>query len=337
MRLVERFDEKWYQRNLGLDTRLHIWVPPTPGDAGAAAGAAYNFALQAGARPGQILQHAFYCGRSPQTSEIEQALANNPEIGVRRLGSIRHDEQLEAIADFAAFVVARDGVMGFYQGPAETGPLALGHRSIVANPCNPRTRENINARVKFRELIRPLAPMATLEAAQHFFELSPGSADDSFNAYNYMVLTAPARPIAYAAIPAVIHYDGTARVQIVRREHDPFSYAYLKAMGRRLGVEVSVNTSLNVGSPIVQTPEQALGALRKAKALPRPLMLADDGETFPGRNQVHQPPKDAGRQLLQWLEEWQQSRSDSPGRQPRAPAFLRQGDRTHTGTSSVNG
>lgn len=305
MRLVERFDERWYQRNLGLNSRLHIWVPPTPGDAGAAAGAAFNFALQAGARPKHILQHAFYCGRSPRSDEIQTALAQHSDIGFRRMGCAHRDEQLEAIADFAAFVVAHDGVMGFYQGSAETGPRALGHRSIVANPCNPRTLENINSRVKFRERIRPLAPMATLEAGQQFFELSPGSADDNFNAYNYMVLTAQARPAAYPVIPAVIHHDGTARVQIVRREHDPFSHAYLKAMGRYLGVEVSVNTSLNVGSPIVQTPEQALDALKKAKALTALLMISDDGEAFLAWHQVDQPPKDAGQQLLRWLEQWQ--------------------------------
>jgi carbamoyltransferase len=171
-------------------------------------------------------------------------------------------------------------VVGLYQGAAETGPRALGHRSILANPCNPRTLETINLRVKFREPIRPLAPMATLAAAQRFFELSPGAADDDYNAYNYMVLTTRARPEAYAKIPAVVHKDGTARVQIVREEHDPFTYAYLRAMGRRLGVEVSVNTSLNVGSPIVQTPVQALAALKRAKAMSGLVMIAADGQSW---------------------------------------------------------
>ena len=179
-----------------------------------------------------------------------------------------------------ARIVAEDGVVGLFQGPAETGPRALGHRSILANPCNPRTLETINRRVKFREPIRPLAPMATLAAARHFFELSAGGADDRYNAYRYMVLTARARPDAYFKIPAVVHKDGTARVQIVREEDDPFTYAYLKAMGRRLGVEVSVNTSLNVGSPIVQTPSQALEALKRAKALSGLVMIADDGQAW---------------------------------------------------------
>ena len=119
--------------------------------------------------------------------------------------------------------------------------------------------------------------MATLSAARRFFELSPGANDDDYNAYNYMVLTAAAKPEAYERIPAVVHHDGTARLQIVREETDPFTYAYLQAMGRHVGVEVSVNTSLNVGSPIVQTPVQALDALKKAKALSGLVMIAADG------------------------------------------------------------
>jgi carbamoyltransferase len=280
MHLADHYNEEWYRRNLGKNTRLHLWVPPTPGDAGVTMGAAYAFALRAGANPGPVLKHAFWCGQAPAADEIAAALESTPAIGSRSLGNVNDPEQRARIADLVAQIVAEDGVVGLFQGAAETGPRALGHRSILANPCNPRTLETINLRVKFREPIRPLAPMATLAAAQHFFELSACATDDQYNAYNYMVLTAPARPEAFLKIPAVVHKDGTARVQIVREEHDPFTYAYLKAMGRRLGVEVSVNTSLNVGSPIVQTPAQALGALQRAKALSGLVMIAADGQTW---------------------------------------------------------
>jgi carbamoyltransferase len=280
MHLLDRYNEDWYRRNLGKRTRLHLWVPPTPGDAGVPMGAAYSFALRAGARPGPALKHAFWCGRGPAAKEIASALEADTEIEYRPLGNIHDPDQQARIADLMASIVAEDGVVGLFQGPAETGPRALGHRSILANPCNPRTLETINLRVKFREPIRPLAPMATLAAARRFFELSAGGADDHYNAYNYMVLTARARMDAYAKIPAVVHKDGTARVQIVREEDDPFTNAYLKAMGRRLGVEVSVNTSLNVGSPIVQTPSQALGALKRAKALSGLVMISDEGRTW---------------------------------------------------------
>jgi carbamoyltransferase len=243
-------------------------------------GAAFNFALSAGARPGPAMQHAFWCGLPPAAADIHAALESAANIEYQVLGNVNDPEERNRIADGMARVVARDGVLGLFQGSAETGPRALGHRSILANPCNPKTLETINSRVKFREPIRPLAPMATLSAAQRFFELSPGASDDDYNAYNYMVLTAAAKPEARDKIPAVVHQDGTARLQIVREEVDSFTYAYLKAMGRRLGVEVSVNTSLNVGSPIVQTPVQALDALKKAKALSGLVMIADDGQAW---------------------------------------------------------
>ena len=304
MQLAERFDNAWYRRNLGKDTCLHLWIPPFPGDAGVAVGAAYNFALQAGAKPGAAMQHAFYCGLPPTRAEITQAFAAEPEIGFLPLGDTSIPQTLSEVADFVAFVLSRDGVLGIFQGAAETGPRALGHRSIIANPCNPNSLENINLRVKNREPIRPLAPMMTRAAAEQYFVLAPGAVDDDYNAYNYMVLTVRARPEARAKIPAVVHHDGTARIQIVRPEHDPFTHAYLMAMGRRLGVEVSVNTSLNVGSPIAQTPTQALAALKRAKALTGLVMISAEGDAYLAWHSVDQPPKDGGRQIREWHEEW---------------------------------
>jgi carbamoyltransferase len=270
-------------------------------------GAAYNFALQAGARPGETMQHAFYCGQAASAAEVDSALEETEEIAWALLGNVHDRETLEAVADFAAYVVVRDGVLGFFQGVAETGPRALGHRSIIANPCNPKTLENINRLVKFREPIRPLAPLVTLEAAKKYFHLAPGAAEDNYNAYNYMVLTVAARPEAYAVVPAVIHKDGTARIQIVRPETDPFTHAFLKAMGRHSGAEVAVNTSLNVGSPIVQTPVQALAVLKRAKALTGLLMIASEGNACLAWHDVNEPPKDAGKQVLGWLEDWKES------------------------------
>ncbi|HZI83741.1 MAG TPA: carbamoyltransferase C-terminal domain-containing protein, partial [Casimicrobiaceae bacterium] len=313
MHLLDRFDAQWYERNLGMSqARLHLWVPPVPGDAGVTIGAAYHFACLAGARPGEPLQHAFYCGLAPTSTDIESAFAALPDIGHRRLGNISARVEREHVADLLAYIVANDGVVGLYQGKAETGPRALGHRSIVANPTNPRTLETLNRLVKFRELVRPLAPMATLEAAERLFELSPGAADDDYNAYNYMVLTCRAKPEARRMIPAVVHFDGTSRVQIVREHLDPFTYAYLKAMGRLVGVEVSVNTSLNVGAPIAQTPLQALETLRKSRGMHGLFMIADRGEAYVAWHDVESAPKDRGRALRRWIEE-RQGRLVEPG------------------------
>jgi carbamoyltransferase len=278
MRLLECFDETWYERSLGRkDTRLHLWVPPTPGDAGTPMGAAYSFAMRAGARAGAPLRHAFRCGVAPTTEAIETEVRAHEGAASMALGDCSRPDGIERIGDLLAHIVAGGGVVGLYQGASETGPRALGHRSILANPCDPGTRRVLNERVKHRELIRPLAPMLTRAEAERLFELQPGAGDDDYDAYNYMVLTARARPQALERIPAVIHRDGTGRLQIVRPEVDPLCHQYLLAMGRRVGVQASVNTSLNVGAPIAHTPEQALATLRRARGMDGLLMLGSDG------------------------------------------------------------
>jgi carbamoyltransferase len=163
----------------------------------------------------------------------------------------------------------------------------------------------LNERVKYREAIRPLAPMATLEAAQQYFELEPGASDADYNAYNYMVLTAHSKPGARAKIPAVIHADGTGRIQIVRAEADALTYAYLKALGRRIGVEMSVNTSFNVAGPIAQTPQQAIDTLRRSKGLDAAVLVADDGAVTAA---WHGGERDSGR-FSSWYAAWKSGRA----------------------------
>jgi carbamoyltransferase len=278
---------------------LHLWVPPVPGDPGVTIGAAWLFAHLAGAARGAPMTHAFYCGASPSAAGITTALAAD-DIASQPIGDISTADGRDAIADLMAFIVARSGVIALYQGAAETGPRALGHRSIFANPCDPNARERLNERVKYREAIRPLAPMATLEAAREYFELLDGASDGDYNAYNYMVLTAQSKPHARDKIPAVIHADGTGRIQIVRAQDDPLTYAYLKALGRHIGVEISVNTSFNVAGPIAQTPGQAIDTLRRSKGLDVVLLVADDGAVYAA---WHGGERDSGR-FTGWFSEW---------------------------------
>jgi carbamoyltransferase len=305
-RLLEHFDAAWFAKSRQRDACLHLWVPPTPGDAGVAIGAAWRFAHLAGSPHGTPITHAFYCGSPPSQQSIATALEAN-DIASRWIGDISTPDGRDAIADLMAFMVAQNGVIALYQGAAETGPRALGHRSIFANPCDANTREQLNARVKYREAIRPLAPMATLEAAQEYFDLLEGASDADYNAYNYMVLTARSKPAARAKIPAVIHADGTGRIQIVRAQDDPLTHAYLKALGRRIGVEISVNTSFNVAGPIAQTPSQAIDTLRRSKGLDVVLLVADDGVV---QAAWHGGERDSGR-FTGWFSQWTTARSSS--------------------------
>jgi carbamoyltransferase len=304
MRLLEHFDSDFFRRELGREGRLHLWVPPVPNDAGVTIGAAYMGAYLAGYGLGETESHAFYCGLPPKSGEIRAAFGERNDVECLELAPCRTDEDRARYADFMAYITAQDAIFALYQGAAETGPRALGHRSILANPCNPKTRENLNAQVKYRELIRPLAPMMTLEAAQEFFELSDGASDEAYNAYNYMVLTAHAKPHAHERIPSIIHADGTGRLQIVRQDTDPLTYAYLKALGRRIGVEIAVNTSFNVAGPIAQTPLQALETLRRSRGLDAVLMFADDGAVFAA---LHGGASgEGGARFKCWLRDWQQ-------------------------------
>jgi carbamoyltransferase len=304
MRLLEHFDAAWFAKAQQRKARLHLWVPPTPGDPGVTIGAAWLFAHLAGAPRGAPMTHAFYCGLPPTQHDIAAALVAD-DIASQRIGEISTVDGLDAVADLMAFMVAQNGVIALYQGAAETGPRALGHRSILANPCNPATRELLNQRVKYREAVRPLAPMATLQAAEEYFELLEGASDGDYNAYNYMVLTAHSKPHAREKIPAVIHADGTGRIQIVRAQDDPLTYAYLKALGRRIGVEISVNTSFNVAGPIAQTPQQAIETLRRSRGLDVVLLVADDGAVHAA---WHGGTRDSGR-FTGWLSAWKQGRA----------------------------
>jgi carbamoyltransferase len=301
MRLLEHFDEDFYGREIGRTARLHLWVPPTPNDAGVTMGAAYMGAYLAGQGLGPPVEHAFYCGMPSKARDIRAALDSGSDLEWIELVAADSPDVRAHYADFMAFMTAQDAIFALYQGAAETGPRALGHRSILANPCNPATRENLNARVKYREAIRPLAPMMTLEAAKELFELSEGASDADYNAYNYMVLTAHGKPQARQRIPAVVHADGTGRLQIVREASDPLTYAYLKALGRRIGVEVAVNTSFNVAGPIAQTPQQALDTLRRSKGLDAVLMFSEEGPAFAA---LHGSSA-GGERFREWLAAWQ--------------------------------
>jgi carbamoyltransferase len=108
-----------------------------------------------------------------------------------------------------------------------------------------------------------------------------------------MVLTVKARRKALGLVPAVIHVDGTSRIQIVRKESDPLCYAILKALGRRLGVEAAVNTSLNIGTPIVQSPEQAIEALRRSRGLAGLVLVSEEGTAHLVRRDFNKTGKSA--------------------------------------------
>lgn len=218
-----------------------VWVQPAAGDAGTALGAALHVAAGAGdttePMPGADL------GRGFTDAQIEA------ELRRARLPYWRP----ASIAAAAAEVLAADGIVAWFQGRAEYGPRALGHRSLLAHPGDPRTTGRLNE-VKGREQFRPVAPIVRLDRAAEVF--------DGVLPSPYMLFVHQVRPRWCLRIPAVAHVDGTARVQTVSSESEPLVYELLSEFEARTGLPVLVNTSLNTaGRPIVDTPGEALELL----------------------------------------------------------------------------
>jgi carbamoyltransferase len=138
----------------------------------------------------------------------------------------------------------------------EWGPRALGHRSFLADPRNPKMKEILNERIKLREPFRPFAPSMLEEAAPRYFGSSLSSP--------YMLLVAPVTPERRAEIPAVVHVDGTARPQTVSRAEEPLYWELIHEFEKETGVPVLLNTSFNIQEPIVCTPEEAVATFLRS-------------------------------------------------------------------------
>ena len=157
----------------------------------------------------------------------------------------------ESICRETAKLLSEGNVFGWFQGRSEFGPRALGNRSILADPRRAETKNKLNKRVKFRQAFRPFAPIVPYERATNIFV----GEDES----PFMLRAKHVRPEWRDRIPAVVHVDGTARVQTVRREHNERIYNLLMEFEKLTGVPVLVNTSFNIrGEPIVETPQDAM-------------------------------------------------------------------------------
>ncbi len=148
-------------------------------------------------------------------------------------------------------MLADNGVVAWFQGRSEFGPRALGHRSLLADPRRPENLEKLND-IKGREQFRPVAPMVLAERATEIFRDGPIPSP-------FMLFTHGVHDAWRERIPAVVHVDGTARIQTVDRASEPLVARMLECFEARTGVPVVVNTSLNTaGRPMVDDPRDAL-------------------------------------------------------------------------------
>jgi carbamoyltransferase len=220
-----------------------VYVPPAPGDSGTPIGAALAaYRELSGTVPGDLVRS---CYLGPAYPGFTPAAVPAPGLTARQVGRPGR---------YLAEQLAAGKIAGLFQGRLEAGPRALGNRSILASPLIPDVAGRLNAAVKFREPFRPFAPVVLAEHAADYFCLGQPSP--------FMSIAVPITDLARNTVPAVVHANGTARVQTLAREHNPFLADVLSHFAAPTGVPVLINTSLNVkGKPISGTPQMAIECL----------------------------------------------------------------------------
>lgn len=217
------------------------FVYPNAGDSGLAHGAALWVAHnQGGALPAAVPLHLYY---GPQYSDDEvQALLK--ARGIRFHVSDRVEE-------YVADALAADRIVAWFQGRMESGPRALGNRSILMSPAKAENKDIINARVKFRQAFRPFCPSMLEEAAPEYLE--------HHRSEPFMITSFDVRPDKAGRLPAVVHKDQTLRPQTVNKDINPRYWKLLSEIGKRTGDPVLLNTSFNIkGEPMICSPREAI-------------------------------------------------------------------------------
>jgi len=230
-----------------------LFVPPAPGDAGCALGAAlYADRIHFANPDREFPDHPFW-GPVVDGAALARVAREDGQ-----LCDELHDSEL---VDRTAEDLIAGRVVGWMEGALELGPRALGHRSIFAAPHAAEMRDRLNRDIKYREEFRPFAPIVPIEVADRYFELPPGGA----RLARFMSGVFPVRPEWRSRLAAVTHVDGTARLQTLEKSMAPRVHALLERYGQRSGIPVLLNTSFNLaGEPIVNRAIEGYSTFRRS-------------------------------------------------------------------------
>jgi carbamoyltransferase len=229
---------------LGESPFEDFFVQPIAHDAGTALGAAFAALYDETDCTDRWVMKNPYLG--PEYTETEMAQAFSA-------AGLKVHRSENAAAE-AAEAVAGGKIIGWFQGAAEAGPRALGNRSILADPRLPGSKELINQKAKHREYFRPFAPAVLAEHASEWFEVPRDSMSLRFMSY-----ALPVRPEKWNEVPAILHVDGTGRLQVVDREFNANFHRLVSCFHEITGVPMVINTSFNTfDEPMVCSPEDAV-------------------------------------------------------------------------------
>jgi len=221
-----------------------IYVSPASGDSGTSLGAAiYCHMDNAGKRPETLFTPDL--GRSFSDFEINNVL---------KKFKLKYKKVKNPVNE-ATNRLIKEKIIAWFQGRSEFGPRALGYRSILGLPQKESTKDYINKKIKHREIWRPLCPSIISEEAKKYFE------NASFG--RFMNVAVKAKKLAKKRVPAILHIDGTARIQKVYCNENPLYYNLLKNIGDKTGDPILLNTSFNLKEPIVDSPFDAINTFKK--------------------------------------------------------------------------
>jgi carbamoyltransferase len=248
-----------------------VFIPPSPHDGGTAVGCALYGLIDGLGQRSDFRWADDFLGPEPDPRELASAVADLP-------GGLVLEEPVDLVTRLVDLLEG-GRVVALHQGRSESGPRALGNRSILGDPRRRQMQDYINARVKGREWFRPLAPLVLAEHAGRIFDVDRPAP--------FMQYAADVRPEHRARYPGITHVDGTARLQTVEPVRTPFLHALLTAWFARTGSPVLLNTSLNgPGEPLTETPQQSIATLRDtgmhALALPPYLVRKAAEPPVPG-------------------------------------------------------
>ncbi|MGD9385586.1 MAG: carbamoyltransferase [Thioalkalispiraceae bacterium] len=244
-----------------------IWIQPAAGDAGGALGAAltvwYEY-LEKQREADNESDHmrGSYLGHHYKNNEIKSYLDSIEAVYTE----LADEELMPRLAE----ILDQENVVGWFNGPMEFGPRALGGRSIIGDPRSEKMQSVMNLKIKYRESFRPFAPAVKAEKVSEWFDMDRKSP--------YMLIVAPVASekripmtdeqeklfgidklnIARSKIPAVTHVDYSARIQTIHQDTNPRFYDLIEHFEKRTDCPILINTSFNVrGEPIVASPEDA--------------------------------------------------------------------------------
>jgi carbamoyltransferase len=217
-----------------------IFAQPASGDAGAALGAAIALSHKLGEWTPYKLKNVFY-GPSSTDDEIKK------ELDIAGVSHAKPDNMAQKIAK----AISEGKIIAYFDGAMEFGARALGHRSILANPCDPEMKDKVNMRVKFREPWRPFCPSLLTEYKNDYLE----DADDA----EFMIVAYQAKKGISELVPSVVHVDNSVRPQTVEEDTNPRYWGILNELKSLTGHPIVMNTSFNLrGQPMIAKPRDAI-------------------------------------------------------------------------------